>query len=98
MSEEDWEIVYPDDFETEAEYYDYLQEHPEARTAGEAAAAAGGAHIEIGFSGIKIAGDYWFIAVVLVALPALLVAYKKINFHFAKKKALAEKELGIQLD
>lgn len=83
-------IVSPDDFETVEEYETFIEEHPTAEPAG--------ATLEIGFTGIKIIGDYWFVFVVLLAVPLMYWAKKKADLYFLTKKAKAEAELGVDLD
>jgi hypothetical protein len=94
------DILYPEDFETDDEYFAYLEEHPEALLLEPAAGVptTGAAHIEIGFTGIKIAGEVGFIVLVILALPVLYYIKRRMDLHFAKKKAVTEQELGVELD
>lgn len=74
------DYVTPDDFASMEEYEAYVEAHPGSEVGS-------GAAIEVGLTGIKIAGDYWFIGVVLLLMPLLYFAKKKIDFYFRKKSA-----------
>lgn len=74
------DYVTPDDFASLEDYEAYIQAHPEAETGV-------GAQLEVGLTGIRIVGDYWFIGAVLLFLPLAYFLKKKIDYYFAKKHA-----------